>query len=261
MEEWQRHRTGAAAALVAYYGFVSVFPLLAVMVTILGWVLEDNPRLQKDIVDSALTNIPIIGQQLANDPTKITGSVPVLVLGLLTALWAGTKAFATAQRAMDDTWDVPADHRPNVLSARGRSLAAAALVGLAQIGSATILTVGVTGLIDVPLLSSVALLVGAFAVNLVTVAAIYRILTTAPVTWRDVVPGAVVAAVAFTVLQFLGTAVVGRAISRSSDVYGTFATVIALIFWLSLHATATLFGVELNAVLRRRHTADSPAPA
>lgn len=261
LEGWQQHRTGSSASLIAYFGFVSVFPLLAVLVTVLGWVLHDNAELQNRIVDSALGNIPIIGPQLADDPSKITGSVPVFVLGLATALWAGTRAFAQMQQAMDDIWEVPADDRPNIAVKRLRSLVAVAVIGSAQVLSATIITVGLSGVIDVAILSRIALTFAAFLVNLVTVTVVYRVLTSRSLDWRDVTPGAVVAAVAFTVLQYLGTALVGRAISNASDIYGTFATVIALIMWLSLHATATLLGVELNAALMDRRDRGGTSPS
>lgn len=250
VEGWQRHRTGSSASLIAYFGFVSVFPLLAVMVTVLGWVLEGDEQLRDDIVDSALSRLPIVGPQLQIDPARLTGSVPVLVVGLLIALWAGTRAFAQAQQAMDDVWEVPFDRRPNVAARRGRSLVAVAVVGVAQIASAAIVTVALAGVADVPVAGRALLTVGAFGVNLATLAVVYSVLTSPRLSWRtQILPGAVLAAVVFTVLQAVGTAVVGRAIARASSVYGTFASVIALVSWLALHATATLAGAELNAAL------------
>jgi membrane protein len=253
IEGWMRHRSGASAALIAYYGFVSVFPLLAVMVTVLGWVLQGNEQLQADIVDSALVNLPIIGQQIALDPSAITGNAVVFVVGLATALWAGTRAFAQAQQAMDDIWDVPRDTRPNIAARRGRSLLAVVVVGASQIMSAAVVTIGFAGVVNTPALSAFALAVAAFAINLLTLVLVLQILSSGQLAWRpQVLPGALMAAVAFTILQFVGTAIVGRAISNASSVYGTFATVIALVSWLSLHATATLLGAELNAALHRR---------
>lgn len=252
-EGWNRHRTGSSASLIAYYGFVSVFPLLAVMVTVLGWVLQGNEQLQEEIVDSALANLPIIGQQLQVDPSQLTGSATVFVVGLATALWAGTKAFAQAQRAMDDIWDVPSDTRPNIAVVRGRSLLAVVVVGAAQVASAGVVTIGFAGVTDVTAISRLGLALAAFGINVGTAMLILPILTSPRLSWRtQVAPGALVAGVAFTVLQYVGTAVVGRAIARASTVYGTFATVIGLIFWLSLHSSATLAGAELNAALHPR---------
>jgi YihY family inner membrane protein len=253
IEGWTLHRTGRNAAVLSHYGFISVFPLLLVLVTVLGFVLDDNQDLQESIIDSALSNIPVVGTQLALDPTSITGSLPLFLFGLGTALWAGSKAFAAAQVAMDDTWDVPRSQRPNIAKNRLRALAMIGVIGAAQVASAVVTSFA--GALDVAAIARLGLFLGAFAINLATLLIAYQVLTTPSLAWRrEIMPGAVVAAVAFSGLQYLGTTVVLRAINNASDVYGTFATVIGLLTWLSLHATATLAGAELNAALhRRRH--------
>jgi uncharacterized BrkB/YihY/UPF0761 family membrane protein len=50
----------------------------------------------------------------------------------------------------------------------------------------------------------------------------------------------------------LSTTVVSRAIANASPVYGSFATVIALLAWMSLHANAAFLGDELNRALDQR---------
>jgi membrane protein len=77
----------------------------------------------------------------------------------------------------------------------------------------------------------------------------YRYICSATPPWREVLPGALLGGLAFSLLQLLGTQVVARAIAGFSPVYGTFAGVIALTWWMGLHATAALFGAELNRVL------------
>lgn len=251
IEGWTLHRTGRNAAVLSHYGFISVFPLLLVLVTVLGFVLDDNQDLQESIIDSALSNIPVVGTQLALDPTSITGSVPLFLFGLGTALWAGSKAFAAAQVAMDDTWDVPRSQRPNIAKNRLRALAMIGVIGVAQVASAVVTSFA--GALDVAAIARLGLFLGAFAINLATLLIAYQVLTTPSLAWRrEIMPGAVLAAAAFSGLQYLGTTVVLRAINNASDVYGTFATVIGLLTWLSLHATSALAGAELNAALYRR---------
>ncbi len=55
---------GSMAALIAYYGFVSLFPLLLVLVTVLGFVLEGDRKTQEEVLHSTLGQFPIIGDQL-----------------------------------------------------------------------------------------------------------------------------------------------------------------------------------------------------
>ena len=107
VDGFRDHKTGIYSALLAHFGFMSVFPLLAVLTTVLGFVLKDNEKLKESIVDSALSKIPIVGDQIRNNPGGISGSVVILVIGILTSLWAGTKAFVAAQTAMNEIWEIP----------------------------------------------------------------------------------------------------------------------------------------------------------
>ena len=245
-----RHRTGRHAALLAHYGFLSVFPLLAVMTTILGYLLESYASVRQRIVNSVFQNIPFIGQQIKQDPSKITGSIVVLVVGLATALWAGTKCFVAAQQAMNDIWEVPETARPNLAHTRLRALLAIAVVGIAQVGSAIV--TGIVGISGIAWVSRILLVLAAIAINITVLVAAYRVLTARRLDRDQLVPGAIGAGLAFSVLQVIGTTIVQRAITKASPIYGNYATVIALLSWLSLHAVAALLGVEANAALDRR---------
>lgn len=247
LDGFRRHRTGRNAALVAHYGFLSVFPLLLVATTVLGLVLQDRPDLQADIIDSALAQLPLVGQTLATDPSQLTGSVVVLVLGLLAALWASLKAFVILQAALDDVAEVPLDDRPNLAMTRLHALSGLAIIGSAQVVTAFIATF--TGVSGVRAVHRVLLVLAALAVNTAVLAGTYRRLCSRPPSWPGVLPGAVVGGVVFAALQVVGTAVVGRAIARASPVYGSFASVIGLLTWLGLHATVALAGAELNRAL------------
>ena len=251
------HRTGRNATLVAHFAFLSVFPLLLVSTSVLGFVLDNYPKVRASIIDSALSRLPFVGQQLQEDPTQLNGSAPVLFFGLLVALWAGLRAFNALQVALDDVAEVPLDQRPSLLRTRARSLLGIAIVGGAQIGTAILTSlVGVTG---VRALHKNLFTIAAVVVNAAVLAASYRWLCVRAQSWRQVAPGAITGGVVFAALQLTGTAIVGRAISNASPVYGNFATVIGLITWLALHAAVALLGAELNRALpARRFT--QPAP-
>ena len=245
-----RHKTGRNAALLAHYGFLSVFPLLVVMTTILGFVLEGDSTFRADITNSVFANIPFIGQQLKEDPSKLHGNAVVLILGLATALWAGTKAFVAAQHGMNDIWEVPEAARPNLARARGRALLAIGVVGAAQVASAV--ATGIISVSGVSWLNRVLLAMVAIAINIGVLLAAFRILTARRLTPRQLLPGSIGAGLVFSALQLIGATIVQRAIKSASPVYGSFATVIALLSWLSLHAIVSLLGAEANATLQRR---------
>lgn len=64
---------GYLAALITYYGFLSLIPLLLLMSTILGFVLAGDPQAQHVVLNSALSQFPVIGQQL-QEPKRIGGA-------------------------------------------------------------------------------------------------------------------------------------------------------------------------------------------
>jgi len=247
IEGFRKHRSGRNAALIAHFGFLSVFPLFLVFTTVLGFLLQSREKLREDIIDSALAQLPFVGKQIADDPSKLNGNAIVLVLGLATALWAGMKAFVAVHGALDDIAEEPLDHRSNLFVTRLRALLGMAYIGGAQVGAA-ILT-SLASVTDVRIINKILLLLFTTAINVGVLTLSYRWLRTALPSWRSVMPGAVVGGVLFEGLQLIGVAIVGRAIANASPVYGTFASVIGLLSWLSLHAIIALAGAELNAAL------------
>lgn len=241
------HRTGRNGALVAHYGFLSIFPLMLVFTTVLGFLLDGNSKLQQRILDTVIAQVPLIGDQLLSDPTQLQGSVPLLVFGLLTATWSGLRAFNVLQTALDDIDEVPFDARPTLVQVRLRSLLGIGLAACSLVGGAVLS--GFASMAGVEWRSRLLLGVGTVALNTVMLAAVYRWLTTRQHGWKHVAPGAVAAGLAFTALQLAGSSLMTRAITHASPIYGTFATVIGLLFWLGLHATISLVGAELNGVV------------
>jgi membrane protein len=247
IEGFRKHRSGRNAAVIAHYGFLSVFPLLLVFTTVLGYVLESHEKLREDIINTALAQLPFIGQQLKTDPTKLQGDALVLILGLLASMWGGMKAFVAVHGALDDIAEQPLDDRSNLFVTRLRALGGMVYIGGAQIGTAILSSL--VGLAGVAAISKVLLLIGAVAINAGVLALSYRWLRTTWPSWRSVAPGAIVGGVLFAILQVLGAWIVRRAVDGALPVYGTFASVIGLLTWLSLHATIALGGAELNAAL------------
>jgi membrane protein len=250
LDGWRRHLTGRNAWVIAFFGFMSIFPLLLAATTILGFVLEGNEELQQRILAGAFADIPVLGTQLTQDPTALQGNVVALLIGLGGALWASTRAFVGVQGAQDDVWEIPVDDRDGMPVQRGKALAAILLIGGAQIGS-VVLAAGINRA-GFPLGGQLLLLAATVAVNTATLLVMFRWLTAADLGWGDVWPGAVIAGIGYTALQYFGTALVGRFEENMSVTYGQFAFVLGLITWLSLLAITALMCTELNAALARR---------
>ena len=252
LDGWRRHLSGRNASVLSFFSFLTIFPLLLAATTILGFVLEDNEDLQERIVDGALADIPVLGQQLANDPASLDGSLVALLIGLLGALWSSTKAFVGLQGALDDVWEVDVDDRPSMPVQRGKALVGIAFIGVAQIGNVVITSVVQAA--DLPAGSRTLLIAATVVINVLVVGAMYRFLTSASPSIGDVWPGAVIAGVVITGLQNFGTWIVTRITDNASDTYGNFALVLGLVTWLGLLAITTIMCAELNAALVRRRS-------
>jgi YihY family inner membrane protein len=240
---------GKHAALLAYYGFLSLFPLLLVFVTLLGYALANNRALRQQIIDAAVAQFPVAGTQIADSIKTIQGSGIGLAVGILGTLWGGLGITQSAQDAMNAVWNIPRRRRPNywLRLARGLGslllLAAAILAAtaLAQLGTATS---GVAG----RLLS----FVGSLVLNLLLLTVLFQVLTGMPVPWRRLLPGAAVGAVGWSALQTAGVLIVNRQLAQANLIYGVFAVVIVLLGWMYLSAQLLLYAAELNVVLARR---------
>ncbi len=256
LDGWRRHLSGRNASLLAFFTFLSIFPLMLAATTILGLLLQNDEDLQRRIVNGAISEIPVLGSQLREDADSLNGSVWVLVAGLLGAIWSSTKAFVGLQGALDDVWEVDIDDRAGMPIQRGRAIVGILILGAAQIGNIVIATaVNATGL---PGISQFLIALPTVLLNIVVLAAMFRFLTSAEPTWRDVWPGSIVAGIAFSILQQFGPRIVERVTENASDTYGTFAVVLGLITWLSLVSISALMAAELNAALVRRRDAGDP---
>ena len=244
------HQSGRNAAVLAYYGFLTLFPLIMVATTVLGFVLQGRPELETDIVDTALAQIPVLGQQLELQAGRVDGSVVALIVGLAAALWGSTRAFAGLQTALDDIWEVPIPDRPNIVVRRIHSLVGVLVIGSAQVAMVTV--TAVAGWADVGAISIVFILIGVLIVNTVVVGTMFRYLTAANVGWSMVKYGAILSGVSYTILQVFGTSIMTRLLSGAQSVYGAFASVLAITGWLSIHAEISLYSAEINAVIAAR---------
>src|SRR3954470_13938717 len=172
IEGYRDHRSARNATTIAYFGFISVFPLMLVFTTVLGFVLHDNSKLAADIKDSALAQLPFIGEQIAHDPTQLHGNIWALVIGLAVSLWAGMKAFVAVHSALDDIGEQPLDERTNLFLTRVRALLGIAYIGGAQVIGAFLASVAsITG---VGFITEALLIVSTAFINTAVLALTYR---------------------------------------------------------------------------------------
>jgi membrane protein len=240
---------GNLAALVAYFGFFSLFPLLLAFVTILSMALRGNDALQHRIEGSALAQLPVVGAQVSQNVHTIAGSGLTLFLAIALAIWAGIGVLRAMQTGMNAIWNVPHHRRPGIVPSVVRALIMLVVLGLILVASAT---AGIAGAGSHTWWGVLLGIAASLVLYFVLFGLAFTILTSEDLSWRDVWPGAAVAAVAWTVLQAIGGYIVSHQLRGASQTYGTFATVIGLMAWLYLAAQMTFYAAEINVVRRRR---------
>jgi membrane protein len=239
--------------LLAFYAFVSIFPLLLVVVTVLGIVLNGHPDLQQRVANSALVEFPIIGKQILANVHGLPASGIGLAVGIVGSL-LGARGLANAtQNAMNEMWAVPQYRRPGFPASWGRSYGLLGVMGLALLTTSIVSGIATWGGDSTGRVLS---LVGATLLSLLLNIGFFWIgmclATAKEVRPRQLWLGALIAACAWQVLQLLGTYIVSHQLRHSSELYGTFGVVLGLIAWLSLQAMVTLYAVEVDVVRAKR---------
>ncbi|MHB1538765.1 MAG: YihY/virulence factor BrkB family protein [Solirubrobacteraceae bacterium] len=237
---------GSAAALIAYWGFFSIFPLLLVFTTILGFLLQSDPSVHRAVLHSALRQFPIIGTA----PASLSGSGVALVIGLAGAVLSGLGVTLAAQRAFNRVYSVPRREQPDFLVSRWRGLKLLLVVGVLQVLS-TVASGLVGGGLGGPLLRIAGIAVS-LLLNLALFSFAFRFLTDPSVSTRELRPGILIATIGWELLQAGGGLYVKHVIRGANEAYGTFAAVIGLLAWLYLGGRIVVYAAEINVVLRRR---------
>jgi uncharacterized BrkB/YihY/UPF0761 family membrane protein len=245
---------GYLAAVLTYYSFVAIFPILLIASSVLGFVLQGHPALQQEILTSALAQFPIVGDQLGR-PEGIQGSTSAVVVGTLAALYGVVGLGQAAQNAVNVTWAIPRNSRLNPVLSRLRSLLWLVLAGLALVLIAVLTSLGShLEVFGAELGAGVDWLAVAASVVLNTgvLATMIRLSTPQKERLREVIPGAAAIAVLWQLLQVLGGVYVEHVIQKAGQMNAVFAVVLGLIALLYIASVIAMLGLEINVVLAKR---------
>ncbi len=239
------------AAVVTYYGFVSLFPLLLLASTVLGFVLSGDQSLQHEVLTSALDQFPVIGGDLAQ-PKHLGGGPVGLVVGIAGSLYGGLGVAQAFQYAANTVWAVPRNNRPNPIKTRGRSVLLLATAGLAVLCTTALSIAGGGGAGALGTAARSLTLTLSVAINLAVTIFAFRFAPARRLSVRDVLPGAVATAVIWQLLQSFGVIYVRHVVKHASATNAVFAIVLGLLAFLYITATAILLSMEIN-VVRVKH--------
>lgn len=241
---------GILAASLAHSSFTALFPLLLILVTVLGLVAAGHPALREQVIAAVTRQFPLAGHDLAANVSQLRRSSLIgLIIGLLALAWGATGLAQAGLFTMAQVWNLPGPERPGYFPRLGRAFGF-----LGTLGLGVVVTTALSGLAAYEhLFFGAAVLLGAVngAINAAMFIAVYRVLTPSAVASGNLVPGAVTGGLTWTLLQALGT-YLARYLLHVNAVYGVFATVLGLLAWIYLGVQIVMYTAEMNVVLARK---------
>ncbi|WP_432971023.1 YihY/virulence factor BrkB family protein [Dactylosporangium sp. CA-233914] len=243
------------AAMVTYYGFVSLFPLSLLFLSALGFFLQAHPGLRQQFVRTAVADLPVIGPQLQRNVSELRGSGTRLALSVLGALYGGLGAMQAAQTGFNLIHGVPRHEQPNPVRSRFRSLGLLLMLGSAVLLSAAAATLVAFAYAHAGRFGPGLWLLGyllTFAINAGLFTAAMQLLTATKLRTRQVVAGGLIAGASWVILQTQGAQLLAAWLHHASALYGTFGIVLAAFAWIYLQSLVLMFSAEINVVANRR---------
>jgi uncharacterized BrkB/YihY/UPF0761 family membrane protein len=232
---------------LAWYGFTAIFPLLLVVVTLLGLIGAQS--IGSGVIRT-LHEFPVVGSSFnPASHSALHGSGLALAIGLAGLLYGAQGVTQTAQQAMAAVWNIPQTHRTGFLPRLGRSLAGLFTIGAAFVINAFVTSYATGGTASYAI--RIPVLAGLLLINTGLYFASFTLLTAKAVGPRGLLPGAIIAAVGFTALITVGTGLLTHQLKNASATYGAFGAVIGIVAFLLLLAKLTMYAAELNPVLAR----------
>lgn len=245
-KKYGEDEAGYKAALLTYYAFLSLFPLLLVLASTVSLLAAHHVPRAEQLLGEATAYFPLIGRDIAPRIHGLDKSGLALMLGLLLTLF-GARGVADAFRnTLDHLWGVPYVRRVGFPAGILRSLAMITLGGMGLLLAPLVAGVMLAGGHALPL-RMLSLLV-ASALTFVTVYGVIRLGMSVSPPARQVVLAAALITFGIEALQGLGRYIVTRELHHLGTLYGTFAVVLGLFFWLYLQAQVVIYSLEITTV-------------
>ena len=242
------------AAIITFYAFIAIFPLLLLASSIFGFVLQGRPALEAEVLNSALGRFPIIGDQLGR-PEGLQGSTAGVVVGALAAVYGSLGLGQASQNAMNIAWTVPRNSRPNPFLLRFKSLLLVVTAGTSVVAlsvmSTLISSTQAFGSGVGPSLR-VLVIVGTVLVNATVLTLLFRLAAARSHTMGRAAPGALAVALMWQGLQWAGAWYATRVLGETTAMNQTFGLVLGLIGIIYIASVTAVLGIEINVVLARR---------
>jgi membrane protein len=233
------------AALLAYYTFLSLFPLMIAGFALLNSVLQDRKDLVLDLMEEIVP--PEYQQQVIDAYLALPDSGVAFWVAFVGLLLSGTAGVFSLYAMVNQVYAVPYRFRYGFGPRYARVLVMVILMGVGVL----VVAVGSTFLANVSDLASVQRIGGFALIWVVASGLLYMaaaVLTRRPLGFSELGLGAALGGLAMTSVISLGSFIVAQFIASSSAVYGAFATVIGIISVFLLVSNSIVFCFEISVV-------------
>jgi YihY family inner membrane protein len=251
IKKYDDDQAGYQAALLTYYGFLSLFPLLLILTTVLGSIANSHPELQQTVVNSITSYFPVLGNQLSVHVHTLHRAGMALLIGLLFTLY-GARGVADAFRhGVNSIWQVPRRKQDGFPKSMIKSFGLIVFGGtgfmLASFISTYAAAVAGHGLLF-KLLSSLISMFILFWLFL----ALLKLSLPEHIGIKQTGFGAASAAIGLVILQGFGGYLLARELKSLDALYSSFALALGLLFWIYLQAQVLYYSVEIATVEAHR---------
>lgn len=249
---------GSYAAALTYYIFFSIFPLLLATAAVLGYLTFLNPEIKEKVFQAGIGSFPMLRSALRPSGLDFLADQrgTLAVTSVLLGLYSGSGGVVALQHALNKVWRVATE--PNFVGKRIRSLK---WLGIFAVGA--VVTAGLGGVASFAeevfghgsigaLAAAVLGRIAGIAVGIGLFLTAFKFLPARPASWRELLPGAIVAGIVFELLKVAGALYLAAGSESRQATFGAFAAAAGLLVVSYLLAQVTLLSSVLNAVLAER---------
>lgn len=246
IKKYSDDKGGYQAALLTYYGFLSLFPALLISITVVRWLLQSDSQLRQRITTSITGYIPLIGQDLQQNLHGFSKTGLPLLVGMFVLLYGLRGAADVYRHTVNNVWRVPDEDRSGFWSALARSLLIIAIAGVGFLGSAVL--TGYAGAAKHDILPRIVLLVASSVVIFIAFILATKLALNRKVRRREIWLSAGTTTVGLLLLQNLGGYLFSHELKNLNSLYGTFAAVLGIFFLIYLQSQVLVYSMEINSV-------------
>ncbi len=232
------------AAMLAYYFFLSIFPLAIGGYAVLRTLAENNPEAVNNLVEQVVP--PEYQQQIIDSYATLPSGGAAFWVALIGLLIAGTGGAFALYAMINQVFCVPYRFRFGFGPRYLRVLLVVLMLGVAVLVIAGF-SVFAGRFIPVAAQQPISALVGLLVAFAVLFAA-PKVLARRTIRTPEIVVGALIGATAITVIVSLAGVITARFLNNSSAVYGAMTTVVAFISVLFLVSNAVVLSYEISVV-------------